>query len=895
MFRKRMSEALKEAREYRDPTCPICEGEGCQCPGEETIEEGFASDAQRRAAFAQGYKAKGKKKKKEEVEENKSSELINLYQIKNKTPDIKARIAQLEKELKVIKREELEEKFTSQQIKQAYGILNDPRYKQGNYSGAVAAINKLAPGLADHPDVKNALKRANEELEEASKYLRYSDLLIQKGRMQRAGDKQGERLTDIEIEKEKKKLGIKDEFIPEGMVKRVMQTVHDKLSKEGGAAGFDDLAKEVKKEFGINISKDTLKKMPGVKQHRDGDFILEGINPYVSIQRDGQTNKMIYVVLDKDEKEVYKSSDKRLATDYLRKNFSKLREETELNEFTQAQLARLKKEYDPLKGQRLSMDQINKMQNMLNKYSTDMLVKLANTDIPFLATSAKSIAVMKRGKKWSDFKQGLDMSEADELQCEACWSGYKQVGLKKKGNRMVPNCVPEEVYVELFGEADLSKSQVKMVHKVAKKLPKGDFKDRYGKDGEAVRYGTATNMVKKKLGISEFTKRDFKNLEKVNDHDGAAKGVVDMHGTSAEKMKIDAIIARNNMRGHITKADQTKRDDIVRKYYNKLKEMKHTNTGRNDIRGSFTNAQLSRMKQTWARKSISDLTKSVKDYVMKLDKPTQAAIIAAKINHLSDYVDKNFDESKVIGEGKMAEMSYKDKFAKALKDSGKSLADMSDDEKKKFFNKVDSMHSAKNEEVELDEMKHEMAHEMMKKEMMKKMEMMKAETDPAKLDMMKKEMMKEMEKMPEMMKKEMMKKMNAAYKMNMSAHEEAEPMTRDTMSLKDKEINAMKMNAMKMPIRAMSHEMKKKDEMSHAKKKDEMKKMNAMKKMEELTPAQKKLPAGLQKAIMKKDDKSEMKKMNAMKKMKEGKYHATKPGSLEEAVMSALSHPHIKG
>ena len=53
----------------------------------------------------------------------------------------------------------------------------------------------------------------------------------------------------------------------------------------------------------------------------------------------------------------------------------------------------------------------------------------------------------------------------------------------------------------------------------------------------------------------------------------------------------------------------------------------------------------------------------------------------------------------------MAEMSYKDKFAKALKDSGKSLADMSDDEKKKFFNKVDSMHSAKNEEVELEEMK----------------------------------------------------------------------------------------------------------------------------------------------------------------------------------------------
>ena len=165
--------------------------------------------------------------------------------------------------------------FSSQQIKMAYGVLNDPRYKQGNYSGAVRAIEKIAKGLSNHPDVANALRRANEELKEASKYLRYSDLLIQKGRMQKAGDKQGERLTDIEIEKEKKKLGIKDEFIPEGMVKRVMQTVHDKLSKEGGAAGFDDLAKEVKKEFGITISKDTLKNMPGVKQHRDGDYILE--------------------------------------------------------------------------------------------------------------------------------------------------------------------------------------------------------------------------------------------------------------------------------------------------------------------------------------------------------------------------------------------------------------------------------------------------------------------------------------------------------------------------------------------------------------------------------------------------------------------------------------------
>ena len=41
---------------------------------------------------------------------------------------------------------------------------------------------------------------------------------------------------------------------------------------------------------------------------------------------------------------------------------------------------------------------------------------------------------------------------------------------------------------------------------MADELPKKDFKDRYGKEkGDAVRYATATNMVKKKLGIEERT------------------------------------------------------------------------------------------------------------------------------------------------------------------------------------------------------------------------------------------------------------------------------------------------------------------------------------------------------------------------------------------------------
>ena len=54
--------------------------------------------------------------------------------------------------------------FTSQQIKQAYGIANDPRYKGGNYSGAVKAIEKLAKGLSKHKDVMKVLKKTNEDV-----------------------------------------------------------------------------------------------------------------------------------------------------------------------------------------------------------------------------------------------------------------------------------------------------------------------------------------------------------------------------------------------------------------------------------------------------------------------------------------------------------------------------------------------------------------------------------------------------------------------------------------------------------------------------------------------------------------------------------------------------------
>lgn len=44
------------------------------------------------------------------------------------------------------------------------------------------------------------------------------------------------------------------------------------------------------------------------------------------------------------------------------------------------------------------------------------------------------------------------MTENFDIFCnsilEACWKGYKKVGMKKKGKKQVPNCVPEETVEE---------------------------------------------------------------------------------------------------------------------------------------------------------------------------------------------------------------------------------------------------------------------------------------------------------------------------------------------------------------------------------------------------------------------------------------------------------------
>ena len=65
-------------------------------------------------------------------------------------------------------------------------------------------------------------------------------------------------------------------------------------------------------------------------------------------------------------------------------------------------------------------------------------------------------------KTFESFVQELD---------EACWKGYKMVGMKKKGNRQVPNCVPESDNLDegALSELDILAEESKNVDEFIKK------------------------------------------------------------------------------------------------------------------------------------------------------------------------------------------------------------------------------------------------------------------------------------------------------------------------------------------------------------------------------------------------------------------------------------------
>ena len=72
--------------------------------------------------------------------------------------------------------------------------------------------------------------------------------------------------------------------------------------------------------------------------------------------------------------------------------------------------------------------------------------------------------IMKYDDKIGTYLQGVQIVDESIKEESPCWKGYKQVGMKDKGGRQVPNCVPNESIVKEatynFGKEEYTKKNL---------------------------------------------------------------------------------------------------------------------------------------------------------------------------------------------------------------------------------------------------------------------------------------------------------------------------------------------------------------------------------------------------------------------------------------------------
>jgi len=312
-------------------------------------------------------------------------------------------------------------------------------------------------------------------------------------------------------------------------------------------------------------------------------------------------------------------------------------------------------------------------------------------------------------------EEEIEFDEEKQRLDPKCWDGYKKKGTKMKGDTRVNNCVKEEA------KEEVEQVQEELPDHLKKILDKKGNIDPKKVPGAKKSDAKVTDVTPKGYGPKEEVEID----EKVKDmsmgeviKDFQKSDAPQFKGKSKEKKREMAIAAKLS-------AEEDMKEGYYKDMDTKKKEDNRLAKKPIKLRGFGPDAGKSNMSNPAARAALmkKEEAEQVNEYItakqVKMAKGiandprhkggdmTGAAKKMEKIkkglsNHpgaqkalrqaneeFADYTDEEFDA--------LIEMSYKDKFQAMLKKKGKALADMSDDEKKGFFNSVDAAHKAKNE------------------------------------------------------------------------------------------------------------------------------------------------------------------------------------------------------
>jgi len=281
-----------------------------------------------------------------------------------------------------------------------------------------------------------------------------------------------------------------------------------------------------------------------------------------------------------------------------------------LNEFTNTQIASLKKDYEGLRGKTISGPSADKLRKIFDKVdkSKTALVNLLKADIPFLSMMASSRLISKYGANASQ----LARMRKEELE-EKFASGFAVRYLDpKNGKRFV---VPFKTKKDADDKAaQLKKDGAKNVSITTHDL---NFKETYTvqitkSDGSKLVIGKYNSPTEAEKYITWYKTGDMSKTKSVK---------VIKEGDSESGFNIAGL-----------ETDRPQRLDESADY----------------LASKMNDKQLANIKNVWKNKKASDVTQSVKDMIKKMDIPTQLAIKQADIPHLSKLVEalKDMDDYK---------------------------------------------------------------------------------------------------------------------------------------------------------------------------------------------------------------------------------------------------------
>ena len=155
-----------------------------------------------------------------------------------------------------------EAKFTDKQIKMAYGVLNDPRWKGGNMTAIVKKLEQIAKGLSKHPGVQKALKATNEDLEEKYRPPTQAEIDADKKKDRKAQRAAGKKRPSMSTKSIGKKMygnmrgGLKEDEVNEMGPRHTSKPMKNRFGGAVDAKKFDVYKKFVKQN---NVDEPTVR------------------------------------------------------------------------------------------------------------------------------------------------------------------------------------------------------------------------------------------------------------------------------------------------------------------------------------------------------------------------------------------------------------------------------------------------------------------------------------------------------------------------------------------------------------------------------------------------------------------------------------------------------------